>query len=529
MKKAVKRFFTGFFVVFLVISVFNFRVDATDDAIIASFDFSSLEDGDVVLADYEGGKANALEIFSNAVLKDDNGKSVFSGTGATSFVSSELIPVDPAKNYTLSGNFKSVGSASDPYLYFGFLLFDENKKRIYPVEVERAGNDVTVTSVAGNVLNVTPAVADWNAPTTTISWRYIGVYYDGDTNKRPDYTGMTYVTAEANSINLTSALPSTVVEKIIPGTTVVKNHLSGGSKYTYTAAQRLKVPSSWTEFSGQITGEGFVNEVNVFRLGTRFVEVVVQTNLYGTVNHETLFDDIVLTESGVDNKVIDQIGDSNGYVNGGMSLGQGYAGSGASFDGENDYISIPLSDTLQDMSQGFTWSFWLKGEAQTDVEAKLIDLGDTSIVIGSDTGQKIKAWINTDAQSAAVISDSSVSDDAWHHVALTWDGDNIKLYIDGELQATTANKTGLLHQESFITLGGETGGHFFRGLIDEVKFFNYAASANEIRVLAENPLEVFWELVEEYLFHAGDVRVGGDLKIDGNIVSDGEICIGKCY
>ena len=91
-------------------------------------------------------------------------------------------------------------------------------------------------------------------------------------------------------------------------------------------------------------------------------------------------------------------------------------------------------------------------------------------------------------------SDEELNDGFWHHVVGVYDGslasDNIKLYVDGELQSVTYNHTdNILDIPAQLSVGcnnGETG-DCFSGDIDEVRIYNRALTPAEIEYLYQNP------------------------------------------
>ena len=69
----------------------------------------------------------------------------------------------------------------------------------------------------------------------------------------------------------------------------------------------------------------------------------------------------------------------------------------------------------------------------------------------------------------------SIQDGEWHFLAGTWDGDNILLYIDGELEAEMPCKGELKPNDAPLFIGARGGsGRFLTGALDEIKMYNYA-------------------------------------------------------
>jgi hypothetical protein len=518
----------------------NLLALAASDGLVSFYDFS-LANTNKIFADYKGTDSNALEKIPTVQIKNIDGESVYSALGRKAILSSDFMPINTANKYALSGRFKSVGTAS-PILYYGVATFDENKRHITAMDVNRNGSDATITAYTDTGITVAETLNGWNQSPTLAYKKSIGFYYDGNTTKLPDYVWLnnganasstettlgTYSTATGNTIALNVPIPAAVKAKIVLGKTVIKNHTSGGA-YVYFVASNAKLTSSWVDYSAEITGESFDQTIKAFRPGTKFVKILILANYLDLAGQETAFDNILFKELSTGRTLVDQTNNNNGgTVYGNLAFEVGKDGSGGNFDGIDDYIDVPNSPQLTDLAQNFTWSFWINNSSQTAGEGRIIDYGNTSIVTGTLTGQKIKAWIKTDSESNAILSDKSIDDKTWHHVALTWDGTTIKMYIDGNQQMATITKSGTLSPESKMTIGGESTGNYYAGLLDEVKIFNYALSADEIKILSGKTIEVFWSLVAEYIFHQGNVHVGGNLKLDGDIISDGDICIGEC-
>ena len=77
---------------------------------------------------------------------------------------------------------------------------------------------------------------------------------------------------------------------------------------------------------------------------------------------------------------------------------------------------------------------------------------------------------------------------AWHHVVGTFDGETLRLYLDGRLAATHASATREIGTGGALFIGKSAGdpkftrGAHFRGLVDEVRVYARALSADEVRV-----------------------------------------------
>jgi hypothetical protein len=85
--------------------------------------------------------------------------------------------------------------------------------------------------------------------------------------------------------------------------------------------------------------------------------------------------------------------------------------------------------------------------------------------------------MTTSAFEAAAPSALGLS--TWTHLAQTWDGSTLRLYIDGAEVATQPSPGTLITSTGQVRIGGSSG-QFFSGLIDEVRIYNRARTAAEI-------------------------------------------------
>lgn len=93
------------------------------------------------------------------------------------------------------------------------------------------------------------------------------------------------------------------------------------------------------------------------------------------------------------------------------------------------------------------------------------------------------------SQTAAGTSTAAITGGSWHHLAGTYDGANIKLYIDGVLAGTQALTLVIGDRSGSLFIGTEQvgGGSFFTGLMDQLELYDQALNAGQIQALHLNP------------------------------------------
>ena len=202
---------------------------------------------------------------------------------------------------------------------------------------------------------------------------------------------------------------------------------------------------------------------------------------------------------------LDAVGTNNGTLQNGATFTVGRVGQSFAFDGVRDYVKIPKSPTL-DVGGQVTVEFWMKADPDTPIASRtqgLVTSDFYGIEIGGvgENNVGIEFFTSTDGGvNFAHTSDPNghgaiFPTGEWHHVAGTYDGANMQLYIDGlpwGQPRFQANRLSPMLAHSFVAIGSEDGRttcwscmnrRYFKGLIDEVAIFNRALSAGEIAAI----------------------------------------------
>ena len=84
-------------------------------------------------------------------------------------------------------------------------------------------------------------------------------------------------------------------------------------------------------------------------------------------------------------------------------------------------------------------------------------------------------------------STTLLNDDEWHQIAGTYDGKTVKVYVDGELEASNAAAGAFKTGPKYIGSRDDKQ-EAYSGLIDEIAFFNVALSDNDVKTIANSGL-----------------------------------------
>ncbi|MDK9699725.1 MAG: LamG domain-containing protein [bacterium] len=157
-----------------------------------------------------------------------------------------------------------------------------------------------------------------------------------------------------------------------------------------------------------------------------------------------------------------------------------------SFDGVNDSASVSNNNLPMGNSQR-TVECWFKTN-QIDTIAPVLWVWGSLAFERSAFGLHLQnGTLNFFGNlSGDVRTDHFVADDCWHHVAVVYDGELLKIIADGE-ELTTANRdlNTLTTTSSDLKIGKMLPGtalpYYFRGNLSELKIWNTARSQSEIQ------------------------------------------------
>jgi hypothetical protein len=181
------------------------------------------------------------------------------------------------------------------------------------------------------------------------------------------------------------------------------------------------------------------------------------------------------------------------------------------FDGSTNYFSTTSASQLQPTT-ALTITAWIKGDtwgagSETDTILRKGDASPNNYIFAVADG-KVMLCLD-EADTAGIRSTTTLSTGQWYHVAATWDGSTVKIYIDGVLNTSTS-RTGTIGTDTrTLYMGGRSGGtDMFNGMIRDVRFYNRALSANDVKHLAG--------LVGYWAFSEGSGTTAADSSGDGN-------------
>lgn len=176
----------------------------------------------------------------------------------------------------------------------------------------------------------------------------------------------------------------------------------------------------------------------------------------------------------------------DGILEGGATFVAGFVDGAFALDGINSFVRVPHTMQL-DITGALTIDAWI----QTS------DVGADQIIVskaqsgGTLSGINYYFGIFTSRLTFAVTGnevqqgDTPLLSNTWYHVAVTYDGAQVRFYLNGVLDGVRALSAIPLANVADLEIGrfGLGGTLYFSGLIDEVDLFDRALSEAEIQAI----------------------------------------------
>ena len=183
-----------------------------------------------------------------------------------------------------------------------------------------------------------------------------------------------------------------------------------------------------------------------------------------------------------DGHAYDIAGENNGTLSNGATFAPGLVGEAFSFDGVDDQVWASGTG-IADLQQ-LTIEAWVNMRSPGGRIERFVALVRPKAVLRYNYNQ-LHCYILFDAGDDPdvwrhVRGGSPLSADTWYHVAVTYDGADIRLYLDGSEVDSNA------YAGTVVTGGGvrlSTAGETLDGLLDEVGVYNRALDASEIQAI----------------------------------------------
>jgi len=161
------------------------------------------------------------------------------------------------------------------------------------------------------------------------------------------------------------------------------------------------------------------------------------------------------------------------------------------FDGSSDYVAVGDNAVL-DQANRLSLSVWIEPD-DTPGGDEYILYRYNNYYLKINSSCKIVGGLNDATERITSATAITCDGAAWTHIEMTYDKDaggtnEIKLYINGVLDATADYSTAISASDKKLYIGaGDTAGdntpeNWFDGQIDSVQLYQYARSADNVRL-----------------------------------------------
>jgi len=212
------------------------------------------------------------------------------------------------------------------------------------------------------------------------------------------------------------------------------------------------------------------------------MEVTAAVNLVAAYN----FDE------GSGTVLIDRSGNGNqGTLINGPVWSTGKYGGALTFDGANYIVTINDANSLH-LTSAMTLEAWVKSTTTSSgwrtVVLKEIP-GDLVYALYGNSGTNQPSVQITTTTTADTRGTTQLPVNTWVHMAATYDGATLKLYLNGALVSSKAASGSLRASTNPLRIGGNLiWGEYFNGQIDDVRIYNGVLTQAQIQTDSNTPV-----------------------------------------
>ncbi len=189
------------------------------------------------------------------------------------------------------------------------------------------------------------------------------------------------------------------------------------------------------------------------------------------------------------------VGDASGTGNNGTTSNTTWSASGKyggalSFNGTSARVNIPNSSSLQ-LTTAMTLEAWVNPSTVSSAWRDVLYKGNDNYYLEatSSHGSKPDAGLIAGGSYGDAYGTAALSANTWSFLTETYDGATLRLYVNGTQVAATAHTGAITTSTNQLQIGGDSlYGQYFKGLIDEVRVYNFALSAAAIQTDMNTPI-----------------------------------------
>ena len=177
------------------------------------------------------------------------------------------------------------------------------------------------------------------------------------------------------------------------------------------------------------------------------------------------------------------------------------------FDGIDDYLSVGQTSAI-DLSANYTLECWVYLESTASMSgliSKDIVGNNHPYQLRIQPGGQVVSGIYENGGWSAVSSTFNLSTSQWYHIAASYDGAEMRLYINGDLDGQVSRVGSIPVVNSPLNIGrtNDVSYQYLNGKMDEVRLWNRTLCSEEIKNNMNSELSNASGLVAYYQLNQG--------------------------
>lgn len=364
------------------------------------------------------------------------------------------------------------------------------------------GTDDWVTVPDASSLDLTSDMTAmaWVKPLSTTGWRSVllkerpdglsyGLYSHNDQEHPAGYVHTEGIDRAATGVQhadpgVWTHLAVTLGEgqvRIYVNGVLERSEVAPGAMPTSDDPLRIGGNTVWGEYF-----HGLVDEIRIYDRSLSAADIrttMVTPVVDGSAPPPTSADGLVAAYSFNDGLANDETGlGHTGLVSGPVAF-DGPHGTALFFDGVDDLVSIaPASDL--DFTTGMTLEAWVYPGPRSLWRSVILKGGPDGLVYGLYANSPVPpgGYARIDGIDRDARAGPPLDVNTWSHLAVTYDGAMLKLWVNGVLRVTRDFAGSIEVSDGSLFFGGNTfWGEFFDGAIDNVRLYRRALGMVEIQ------------------------------------------------
>jgi hypothetical protein len=264
-------------------------------------------------------------------------------------------------------------------------------------------------------------------------------------------------------------------------------------------------PNSGTS-SGEVDDVNVIVDISGLAAGTYNCQLTVDAG--GAVNSPQVVDVKLVIydpnlvslwkfDEGSGTTAYDSAGNNDGNIIGDPNWTTGQIDGALSFDGVDDYVNCGNDNSLA-ITNNLTIAAWVKrtgAGSSNEIIVSKYNGGQHSYRLFFHSTDVVRWWLSKDGGTnnrAYLDSTITITDTNWHFIAATFESGTLKIYIDGvdKTGSGEGNISSIFESTEPLFIGQENSSSYFNGLIDDVRIYDRALSAEEVMAIyaADQPV-----------------------------------------